>query len=372
VPSDRDRPGTPIRIGIVGCGGISERHAHGAADCLEAAIVACCDIRAEVAEEWSRRYGCERGYGDYLTMISEHELDAVLLATWPVQHREQILGCLEAGARSILCEKSLVMNAAEAAEIWTAAQETGALVVEALMYRHHPAFRKIEELLAAGEIGALDNVRAVFSLFDPEESSPDVPSRDWRQRPERGGGVPWDLACYCVDACNRLAGALPRQALALACTSARYGTIARLYGLIEYEQGAIGIVESSKRSDFDHELDVSGAQGRILLPVAWRIEDIADVELSRSARWGVFETTRFPIPLVDAFRLQLESFAAAVRGTAAPEPTLAESVVDAFTLDGLLTSARERTAVTIDLPRAVRHAFAGDAALGPTALAKPR
>ena len=28
-------------------------------------------------------------------MVGEHELDGVLLATWPTLHREQILGCLE-------------------------------------------------------------------------------------------------------------------------------------------------------------------------------------------------------------------------------------------------------------------------------------
>ena len=263
-------------------------------------------------------------------------------------------------------QKSLVMHAAEAVEIWTVAEEAGALVVEALMYCHHPAFRKIEELVVAGEIGEVDNVRAAFSLLDPEDSPADDRYRDWRQRVECGGGVPWDLACYCVDACNRLAGALPRQALALAGSSERYGTIDRLYGLVEYENGAIGIIESSKGSDFDHEFDVSGSHGRICLPVAWRIDDAVEVELSRSTGWGVFETTRLPFLLVDAYRLQLESFAAAVRRTAAPEPALAESVVTACTLDALLTSARELTAVTIDLPDAVVAELQGGASPVPT------
>jgi predicted dehydrogenase len=347
---------TPLRIGIVGCGGISERHGEAARDCPEAAIVACCDVRIEAAEAWAHRYGCEGAYGDYRTMISEHDLDAVLLATWPVLHREQILGCLEAGIRSILCEKSLAMTAAEAAEIWAAARESGALVVEAFMYRHHPAIRRIEEILADGAIGEVDNVRAAFSLLDLEESAPDDPARDWRQHRELGGGVPWDLACYCVDACNLLAPGLPRTALALAGASERYGTIDRLYGLIEYEGGAVGFVESSKRSDLDHELDLSGSRGRLRLPVAWRIEDDVDVELSRSAGWGRFETERHRIPVVDPYRLQLERFAAAVRGTAPPLPSLAESVVDAFVLDALLSSAAERTAVSVNLPASVSEA----------------
>jgi hypothetical protein len=48
-----------------------------------------------------------------------------------------------------------------------------------------------------------------------------------------------------------------------------------------------------------------------------------------------------------------------VRATAAPVPTLAESVIDAFTLDALLASAAEQAAVPVDLPRSLLAAVAG-------------
>ena len=62
---------------------------------------------------------------------------------------------------------------------------------------------------------------------------------------------------------------------------------------------------------------------------------------------------RFPAPAVDAYRLELEAFAAAARGQAEPAPTLAESVVTAFTVDALLASGRDLTAVTVEIPEAV-------------------
>jgi xylose dehydrogenase (NAD/NADP) len=287
-------------------------------------------------------------------MVREHDLDGVLLATWPNLHDEQVLGCLEAGALNILCEKALALDAREAAAIRNAATAADALVVEAYMYRHHPALQKIDELLAQDEVGELDAVSAAFHMFDPAEDSPDDPGRDWRQRLECAGGVPWDLACYCVDACNRFARTPPRQAFAVGGTSDRYGTVDRLYGLIEYEDGFVGTVQSSKRSDFDHELRLSGSRGHVRLPVAWRIEGPTEVLVTRSVGWAEFETERFPIPAVDPFRVQLESFVAAARGEAEPVPSLAESVVNACTLDALLTSAAERTAVPIDLPEAAR------------------
>ncbi len=343
----------PFRLGIVGCGGISERHARGAADSSEVAIVACADVLPDVARDWAARHGCEQAYPDYGSMVREHELDGVILATWPNLHREQVLGCLKAGVRAILCEKALALNASEALDIWAAATEAGALVMEGFMYRRHPAIAKIDELLAAGAIGEVDSVHAAFSLLDPEESSPDDPGRDWRQRTECGGGVPYDVACYCVDACNRFAESVPRRAQAVTTASSRYGTVVRLFGLLEYANGRVGLVESSLRSDANHELRISGSRGHVRLPVAWRLDHPTEVVAARSVGWDVFEEERFPAPVVDVYRLELEGFAAAARGEAPPVPALGESVVTAFTTDALLVSAAQGTAVEIELPDAV-------------------
>ena len=346
--------GRPARLGIVGCGGISHRHGPAAAASAEVEIVACCDTRTDVAEEWAAIYGCEHVYGSYRAMVDEVELDGVLLATWPVQHCAQILGCLEAGVRFILCEKSLTTGVAEALEVFSAAEAASATVVEALMYRHHPALQRVEQLLEGGAVGAVDSVRACFSVFDPEGSSADDPLRDWRQHAERGGGVPYDLACYCVDACNHFAGALPQRALAVGARSERYGTINRLYGLIEYADSPVGIVTSSLRSDFDHELRVSGTTGHVVLPVAWRIEGPISVTVTRSVGWGKFEEEQFQIGAADPYRLQLERFAAVIRGETGPVPTLAESVVGALSLDALVRSAAEGIPVDIDVPDHIR------------------
>ncbi len=313
--------------------------------------MACADIRVDVAEDWAARYGCEAAYPGYAEMLRGHELDGVLLATWPNLHREQVRGCLELGARSILCEKALALSGAEALDIWAAARSAGALVMEGYMYRRHPAVATLDELVARGEIGDLDSIQAAFSLFDPEESSPDDPSRDWRQRVEYGGGAPYDIACYCVDACNRFAGGPPRLVHAVTSVSERYGTVSRVFGLVEYRNGVVAMIESSMRGDFNHELRLNGTRGHVRLPVAWRIDHPTEVVASRSVGWGLVEERRIPVPVVDAYRLELEGFAAAARGVAPPDPTLEESVVTALTMDALLTSAAESVAVEPELPQ---------------------
>jgi D-xylose 1-dehydrogenase (NADP+, D-xylono-1,5-lactone-forming) len=343
----------PFRLGIVGCGWIAGRHARAAGSLDRVSLVACADACPGVAEAWADEHGCERAYPDCSAMVRDHELDGVVVATWPNFHREQVLACLGAGIRNVLCEKSLALTGPEALEILAAARTNEALVTEGFMYRHHPAIVQLDELIQTGTIGTLDHVAASFDLFDPEEAAPDDPERDWRQDPERGGGVPWDLVCYCVDACNRFAGAAPVRALALTGRSHRYGTIDRLHGLIEYENGVVGHVRSTRRADSSYGLTLAGTEGRLQLPVAWIREGDAEVLLTTSSGWAEFESRVYPVTAADSFTCQLETFVAAARGERDPIPTLDESVVTAFTLDALLSSGAEAEVVEIELPAEV-------------------
>jgi predicted dehydrogenase len=335
-------------------------------------LVACCDTVPDAAEAFRERFGCERAYPDVETMVSEHELDVVILATWPLDHPQQIQACLDAGIRNILCEKSLTVGSDQVIEVWEAARAADALVVEGFMYRHHPAMRKIDEILAAGELGQIDNVSAGFDFFDAEEEDPDGP-RNWRQRADQHGGVPYDLLCYAVNAANHAAGALPTQVMAFARRSERYDTVHRVFGVIEYENGVYGTVHSSKKSDHDYQLKINGATGQLVLPIiitpdrippreAAQPGEYTEIYVSRTSDLFAYDTTAIRIPAADPYLRQLEDFVAAARGTRAPEPTLAESVLNVHTINALLTSGEEGTAVPVELPDDVRAELAAGVA----------
>jgi predicted dehydrogenase len=347
--SRADQGAGPVRIGLAGCGGISHSHARAAAGIRDVSIVACCDVRADVAQVWSQRYGCERAYPDLDAMLG-HDLDAVLLSTWPSQHHHQVLRVLEGGVRNILCEKALAKTGRDAYAMWAAARRSGALLVEGFMYRHHPATREVERRLAAGDLGDVAHVRATFSSFDPEEADANDAGRDWRQRPECGGGVPFDLTCYGVDSCNHFNPGLPIRVSALGGTSARYRTIDRLYAVIEYSGGTFGVIETTRRGGFGQGISVTCTGGHLVLPETWIIEGPTELREQRSEGWRTVST--LPIPIVDAdfYRLQLENFAAAIRGDEPPRVDLAESVVGVFTIQAALESMTSGRAVEIDLP----------------------
>ena len=343
-----------MQIAMVGCGGISHAHARAALS-LDGKVrfVSCCDTDAARARDWAATYGAERTYASLEALLDGESPRAVLLATWPNLHRGQIETCLAAGVRNILCEKALAVTGAEASEIYDMAGAAGALVMEGFMYRQHPAIRALERRIAAGDVGEVDYMRAVFNLWDAELESPDDDTRNWRQRKETAGGVPYDLACYAVNACGHFAAAPPVRASATGSVSERYGTINRLAGVVEYENGRIGVIESSRRSSFSQELMISGADGMLHLPVAWSLDAVTKVTRIRSPRFAVIEHDEHPVDQANSYALQLDNFAQAAAGLTQPVVPLVQSVANAYVSEALNTSLLERRSVDIDLPEPI-------------------
>ena len=202
-----------------------------------------------------------------------------------------------------------------------------------------------------------DSVRAAFSSYDPEEPSVTDPTRNWRQRKECGGGIQYDYACYAVDACGYFAGEVPIRVFAAGSESEKYDIVNRLYGIIEYPNGCIGIVESSRKADFTQELQITCAQGILNLPMAWTIYEETDIKHLHSAGWAKLLTDTYSLSKADAYQLQLENFADVIRGKARPSMPLIHSVVNTFTLEALVRSLREKRTVEIEIPDLVARTF---------------
>ncbi|MHB0859179.1 MAG: Gfo/Idh/MocA family protein [Anaerolineae bacterium] len=345
-----------IRLAMIGCGGISHAHARAAQNTQGIRFVTCCNRTEEKARLWAAQYDCASFYTNYEQMLQREAVDGVVLATWPNQHREQIERCLELGVRAILCEKALTLTGKEALEIWQMAQDAQAFVMEGFMYRHHPAIGRIDRLLAMDELGPVDSVRACFSVYDPESTPADDSSRNWRQRKECGGGVPYDLLCYCVNACQHFVGGIPARVYCRGDESDVFGTINRMHGLIEYDNGCVGIVESSKKASLSQELQIACAGGTLSLPVAWTIQDDVILERKQNAPWPSPVSDQYHVLRADSYLLQLGNLAAVMRGQAGPIVPLAETVLNTYTIEALVVSAMGKHPVDIKIPECVAQA----------------
>lgn len=337
-----------LKMAIVGCGAHSHEHMQASKQVEGVTITACCDIKEERACACAKQYGCSSYYSNLEKMLENEKLDGVILCTWPMQHLEQIELCLRAGIKNILCEKSLTLLAQEAVTIDNLVKHHDAFLMEGCKYRHHPAIRKLERILSNGDIGKVDSIRATFSNYEPEEAQNQGAQLDWRYRKECGGGVPYDWMSYLVNACNHFSGSVPKRVFASGTLSEKYEVITRLFGMIEYDNKVVALIESSKEANFSEELQITCANGILRLPIAWGIfGDVKITQTHRKLAWDYILTDSYEIEHVNAFALQLQNFIDVIRGEAKPVLPLYQSVQNMQVIEALVTSLTQKRIVTL-------------------------
>ena len=161
-----DCPGS-VRIGILGASSFAPttmiNPAKGNRDVLVAAVGA---RDQPSADEFAAKYGIADAYGSYEALIDDPNLDAIYVLVPTSMHGQWTKAALAAG-KHVLVEKPFTANAAEAQEIADLAAKSDRVVMEAIQFRHHPLTRRVEEIIASGELGALRRVEVTLCVLLP-------------------------------------------------------------------------------------------------------------------------------------------------------------------------------------------------------------
>ncbi len=102
-----------------------------------------------------------------------------------------------------MCEKPLALTLAEVDAMIDAARETGRILAEAFMYRHHPQTLRVKQMVEEGTLGELQFLRGTFTFQLSRPSH--------RSDPKRGGGSLWDVGCYPISYIRLLTGREPLE-----------------------------------------------------------------------------------------------------------------------------------------------------------------
>ncbi len=152
----------PYRVAVIGRTGRGN-YGHGldvvwkTVDNVE--IVAVADDEEKGRAEAAQRLGAPRAYADYRQMLDKEKPQIVSVACrWLDPHRDMVVACARAGA-SIFLEKPMARTLAEADEMVRECEMRHVKLAIAHQTRHSPRVRVIRELIAAGRIGDLVEVR---------------------------------------------------------------------------------------------------------------------------------------------------------------------------------------------------------------------
>jgi predicted dehydrogenase len=132
-------------------------------------------------------------------LVERADVELVDVCTPGSSHAQIAIAALRAG-KHVLCEKPLANTLAEAEEMTREAERAAERGVRAMVgfnYRRVPAIALARQMIAAGRLGVIRHVRAVYLqdwIVDPE--FPLV----WRLRAEEAGsGALGDIAAHIVD-----------------------------------------------------------------------------------------------------------------------------------------------------------------------------
>jgi xylose dehydrogenase (NAD/NADP) len=316
----------PLRIGILGTARVGGALVHAAAadGSTLARVVAVGSRSGRRAEAYARELGIPGAHGSYDELVADPEVEAVYVALPNGLHVPWSVRALEAG-RHVLCEKPLAARAADAERAFEAAESAERVLLEGLMYRHHPQTRRLERLVREGEVGAVRRVRAVFRFT---LASPDDP----KLRADLDGGALMDVGCYGVSAARLLLGE-PVAARAEADHGAG-GVDLRFSGVMSFEHGVEAEVDVALDRPPAHSLEVTGDEGTLFLADPWHCRE-PGIEVRRAAG----DVERIELPDADPHRLQLENFVAAVRGEDPPLLGRDDAVSQARAIEALRTAA---------------------------------
>lgn len=190
-----------LRWGIIGAGMIARELADGVIGSETGVLQAVASRSQAKAEAFAKEYHIPVAHGSYEAMLADASVDAVYIATPHPMHKEWSIKAAKA-KKHILCEKPSGINRAETVEMIEAAKANDVFWMEAFMYRCHPQMAMLRKLIAGGEIGDVQVIRASFA-FDATPGG--LVGRAF-ENDLAGGGI-LDVGCYPVSVSRLIAGA---------------------------------------------------------------------------------------------------------------------------------------------------------------------
>lgn len=339
----------PIRVGIVGAGGMGRTHTDHYLDVGGAEIVAVCDPVPAAAEALADRIAERTGqrpivYGDLAALLdggaegAGPAVDAISVCTPPVDHVGSIGLAMERGV-AVLCEKPPTRTGKELATLQQAAARLAhpPVVQFGMCHPFHPPVHQAAELINSGELGEVVhlNIRFAFrfeGLADRWFSDPAV----------AGGGVILDTLVHSISISRVLAGE-PRTVSAFVHTvddAVRVEDSAVL--VLQADSGAVSVLQASWATPSGGaQVQVHGSGGEARIDYS---EPTLRHRLGTETEWRFGQEAE-----EDRFHGQARSFLTAVRTGAVTDNSLADAEVVMRVIDAAYASA-DRDGAAVRLP----------------------
>jgi predicted dehydrogenase len=251
----------PLRWGLLGTARINRALIEPIRSSKNSILSAVASRSYDKATEYANTWGIPRFHSTYEALLSDPEIDVIYNSLPNGLHAEWSIKAMQMG-KHVLCEKPLTTSSHDMDVVITAAKNSGMVITEAFMYRHHPQTLLIKQMVDNGEIGNLQLIRGSFCYTNIR--SPDV-----RFDPSMGGGSLWDVGCYPIGYARYITGKEPIEVFGHQITGPS-GVDILYAGQLLFPGGVITQFECSFITPFKVLMEITGDKGRIIIPEPYK------------------------------------------------------------------------------------------------------
>lgn len=301
-----------IRIGVLGMGRIGRMHIKNILNMPDYEIVIGADpFLNDALEREMLELGVGKCSKDPEDVFSSPEVDAVVICSTTDTHSDFIIRAAKAG-KDIFCEKPIDHDVDRILAALRAVKEADVVLQVGFMHRYDRHHGKIAKLIDDGKVGNVEVLKIT-------SRDPAPPSMDYIRT---SGGIFVDFMIHDFDMTRFL---LKSEAVSVFATGtsvcdpqiAENGDFGSGHAIIKFENGAIAVLETSRRATFgnDQRIEVLGSKG-------FAVDDnefednvkFYDAEGAHSSKvlW------HFPERYKEAYFTELEDFAKSVRSRTQP------------------------------------------------------
>ena len=296
-----------LRWGILSTADIARRKVvPGMRKARRCEIVAIASRDAATVSRVATELGIPRAHASYEALLADPDVDAVYIPLPNHLHAEWSVAAARAG-KHVLCEKPLAMTAADAQRMIDVAGEQGVHLMEAFMYRLHPSWTAVHELVTSGGIGRLTSVQSWFSYFNDDPSN-------IRNVRDAGGGALFDIGSYGVNLSRWLFGGEPTDVSAAIVRDPVLDVDVLTSAILTFPDG-IATFTCSTRAEDDQRVHIYGTEGRISIGIPFNIPPDRPTEVFVSAGGDppvAPNTEVLTFATADPYTVEAERFAEAV------------------------------------------------------------
>jgi len=157
---------SPVCVAVIGCGAWGPNHARVFDTLPDSRLVAAADVDRGQLERMGVVHPDLRLETDYLTLVRDNRIEAVVVATPTGTHYAIVKAALEAG-KHVLCEKPLCESEQQGKELGELAGRTRTVLMVGHTFLFNPGLNKIKELVVSGEIGQFRYLSSVRTNLGP-------------------------------------------------------------------------------------------------------------------------------------------------------------------------------------------------------------